>query len=79
MTHRENLRKQILEWMDDLPEKGLEEVLDFMGSLQGRQESRGPSSDGGDLDPKGDPLLRYAGGTALGCLARDIDAALYGA
>ena len=79
MTHRENLRKQILERMDDLPEEGLEEVLDFMGSLQNRQESRGPSSDGGDLDPKGDPLLRYAGGAAPGCLAKDIDVALYGA
>jgi hypothetical protein len=77
MSARENTKRRILEGLEGLSEDRLQDVLDFIDSLRGSVASR-VQGDERSLDPKKDPVLAYAGGVALGCLAKDIDATLYG-
>ncbi len=79
MESRQSITGEILQALERLPEEWLQEVLKFVTSLKGQTISPVSRESAEGLDPLKDPILTYVGGISCGSLAKDIDAALYGA
>jgi hypothetical protein len=72
------LKKQLLQQVEDLSEERLQEVLDFVGCLRGKEQQASRGEQGNDLDPAKDPILKFIGKVSHGGLAKRIDEELYG-
>jgi Protein of unknown function (DUF2281) len=69
-----SLKEQLVEKLEQLPEARVEEVLDFVEHLLGKD---GQSQSVEKLDVFQDPILKFIGGVSTGTLAKDIDKDLY--
>lgn len=74
MARSKDLKEDLLNKIEKLPEDRLAEALDFIQSLL-KKRTKPPVLN--SLDPQHDPLLRFIGGVTDGSLAASIDDELY--
>ena len=72
------VKERLIEEIARLPEERLQEVLDFVGYLLGKEQKAQKTEPEKELDPTKDPLLKFIAGVSHGSLAKDIDDELYG-
>jgi hypothetical protein len=70
------LKERLMKEAEKLPEKKLQEVLDFVDFLLSKEPQAQKREK--KLDPTKDPLLKFIAGVSHGSLAKDIDNELYG-